>query len=118
MRPAQFDQHAARVLGVEELDGRGVDPLDQRHLDARRNRVIPIQKSSRTSISACSRRPSHWRIACTSSELGIIDVVVQPLLELIKDDQDLRVLELRDSLAQQGGRLGQAAVAGGPGTSA
>ena len=56
---------------------------------ARRKRVIPIQKSSRTRTSACRRRPSHWRIACKSSDAGIVEVVMQPLLELIENDQHL-----------------------------
>ena len=35
------------------------------------NRVAAIQKSSRTSTRHCTRAPSHWRRASTSSPSGV-----------------------------------------------
>ena len=53
------------------------------------NRVAAIQKSSRTMTTHCTRPPSHCRRACTSSVFGSALLRVQPLLELVENDQHL-----------------------------
>ena len=80
------------------------------------NRVAAIQKSSRTMTTHCTRPPSHCRRACTSSVFSSSLLGVQPLLELVEDDQHL--LARRDALApaQCRQRLVQAQVVGQAGT--
>ena len=53
------------------------------------NRVAAIQKSSRTMTMHCTRPPSHCRRACTSSVFVLVLLRVQPLLELVENDQHL-----------------------------
>ena len=50
----------------------------------------------------CTRPPSHCRRACTSSRVLLFLLRVQPLLELVQDDQHL--LARRDALAPAQGR--------------
>ena len=80
------------------------------------NRVAAIQKSSRTMTMHCTRSPSHCRRACTSSVFCFLPLGVQPLLELVQDDQHLLARRQALAPAQRRQRLLQAQVAGQAGT--
>ena len=64
-------------------------PSTSRISRSRKNRLTAIQKSSRTMTMHCTRPPSHCRRACTSSVFCFFLLGVQPLLELVEDDQHL-----------------------------
>ena len=80
------------------------------------NRLTGSQKSSRTRSRHSTRRPSHWRIACTQFRgFDLRRGGVQPLLELIEHDHNfsarpsaLPFPQGRDGLpeAQVGGQVG------------
>ena len=53
------------------------------------NRLAASQKSSRTITTAWTCPPSHWRRLATSSAFSSLVVGVQPLLELVQNDQHL-----------------------------
>ena len=53
------------------------------------NRLAAIQKSSRTITIAWTCSPSQWRRAATSSVFSSPRLGVQPLLELVQDEQHL-----------------------------
>ena len=74
------------------------------------NRLTASQKSSRTMTRHCTRPPSHCRRACTSSGVLFFLPGVQPLLELVEDDQHLLAAGNALPAAQGGQRLFQAQV--------
>ena len=53
---AKLDENPTRMKEVEKIDGCRVLPSTRRRSSFRMNRVAAIQKSSRTSTTACTRR--------------------------------------------------------------
>ena len=101
--PAKRRQHFLGVVEVEEIDQPPSSGLRRGESPARRmKRVAAIQKSSRTMTMHCTRPPSHCRRACTSSVFVFFLLGVEPLLELVEDDQHL--LARGNALAHAAGR--------------
>ena len=75
---------------VEEIDERPMFCPSTRSISSSRmNRVAAIQKSSRTRTIAWRCSPSHCRRAATSSVFSSPRLAMEPLLELVEDQQHL-----------------------------
>ena len=108
VRPTDFDQDVTGVLGLKELDSRRIVAFLHGHFDV--------------AEEACDSHPEvvanqHERLQAAAialadrqQELGsrVIHVMVQPLLELIEDDQHLCFGRLDGPFAERRGCFDQA----------
>ena len=88
--PAEGRQHLRGMARVEQIDEATCSrPSTRRISRSRMNRLAASQKSSRTITSAWTCSPSHCRRAATSSVFSSPRFAMEPLLELVQDQQHL-----------------------------
>ena len=109
--PPEQRQHFGGVLDVEEIEHRGVDPLDQANIQHvahepvhRRPKLVPHHdKTLRVNAVALPQCGRELTVAGRFIDL-------QPLLELIDDDQHLPALRHQRTTPQHRERTGQGAA--------